>query len=114
MEKRGENGTMELKSGVEEESMDDDTSEEEAVLTECRDAILSRDDCNFNQSEERSISVPPSRSPSLYMPSSGYGRQWLLELALVLLVTTLLVTVCSKLSYEWLVRLCRISPERPI
>ena len=50
--------------------------------------------------------------PTFIPPSSD--RQWLLELALVLLITTLLLTVCSRLGYEWLVRLCKIVPEKPI
>ena len=52
-------------------------------------------------------------TPVIYYSSSG-RRQWLLELALVLLITTLLVTVCSKLSYEWLVGLYTIVPEKPM
>ena len=52
-------------------------------------------------------------TPTLYY-SAPARRQWLLELTLVLLVTTLLVTVCSRLSYDWLVRLYRIVPEKPI
>ena len=52
----------------------------------------------------------------LYTPATSphAHQQWLLELALVLLVTTLLVAVCSRLSYHWLVQLFTINPEKPI
>ena len=59
-----------------------------------------------------SDTTKPTTIPPSSMSSSN--RQWLLELALVLLITTLLLTVCSRLGYEWLVRLCRIVPEKPI
>ena len=52
-------------------------------------------------------------TPTVYY-SSPARRQWLLELTLVLLVATLLVTICSRLSYNWLVRLYGIVPEKPI
>jgi hypothetical protein len=52
-------------------------------------------------------------TPAVYY-SYPARRQWLLELTLVLLVATLLVTVCSRLSYNWLVRLYSIVPEKPI
>ena len=44
-------------------------------------------------------------------PSS---RQWLLELTLILLTATLLVMACTRLSREWLDRVCLLSPEKPI
>ena len=51
-------------------------------------------------------------SPS--SPSSSGRRQWLLEVTLVLLVATLLLTVCSRLSYDWVARVCDIVSEKPI
>ena len=54
--------------------------------------------------------ITPQRTPL----SPTAKRQWLLELALVLLITTLLVTICSRLSYEWVMRLLTINQEKPI
>lgn len=70
-----------------------------------------------SQLSSHSASYPPTPytpTPSLHHYSSRAHHQWLLELTLALLVTILLVTICSRLSYNWLLRLYTIHPERPI
>ena len=61
----------------------------------------------------RTLTPGTPTTPIVYYSTSAQ-RQWLLELTLVLLVVTLLVTVCSRLSYNWLIRLYSIVPEKPI
>lgn len=56
----------------------------------------------------------PVTPPHVHVYSSTSRRQWLLEVTLVLLVTTLLLTVCSRLSYEWVTRVFKIDSEKPI
>ena len=56
----------------------------------------------------------PVGTPSSPSPSSSSSRQWLLEVTLVLLVITLLLIVCSRLSNDWMVRVSSIRQEKPI
>ena len=123
----GEGDATRVARGDQAEAGDEDTVMEEIGVRDISESERGTQ-CVGEASLQRVNQLPPPQhshaaphtltpgtptTPVVYYSSAG-RRQWLLEVALVLLVTTLLVTVCSRLSYDWLVRLYRIVPEKPI